>query len=178
MRLKSRVWQNIYGRKRGNHLPLWDKVEIIDRTELWRIRRLKESAHMFGYNDLLSRPSIELNTIWEPIIKKARWEKKSQYEHRYGPDAIYQWKQLEKLNQKMARMTSHLTFLCRCRDLKLVPPGLTIKIPVHSRRARKVTKRLEQELIRDRIHNNRWKKHQLWLEISSKLTLFLEKYQW
>ena len=28
----------------------------------------------------------------------------------------------------------------------LVPPGLTIKIPVHSRRAQKVTKRLEQEL--------------------------------
>ena len=25
-----------------------------------------------------------------------------------------------------------------------------------TRRARKVTKRLEQELIRDRIHNNRW----------------------
>ena len=25
---------------------------------------------MLGYNDLLSRPSIELNTIWEPIIKK------------------------------------------------------------------------------------------------------------
>ena len=47
-------------------------LEIIDRAEHWRIRRLKESAHMLGYNDLLSRPSIELNTIWEPIIKKAR----------------------------------------------------------------------------------------------------------
>ena len=50
----------------------WDKVEIIDRAEHWRIRHLKESAHMLGYNDLLSRPSIELNTIWELIIKKAR----------------------------------------------------------------------------------------------------------
>ena len=30
---------------------------------------------MLGYNDL-SRPSIELNTIWEPIIKKARLKKK------------------------------------------------------------------------------------------------------
>ena len=72
-------------------------------------------------------------------------------------------------------MTNHLKFLCRCRDLKLVPPGLTIKLPVHFKRARKVTKRLEQELIRDRIHNNRWKKHQLRLEISSKLTPFLER---
>ena len=55
----------------GNNLPLWDKDEIIDRTEHWRIRRFKESAHMLSYNDLLSRPSIELNTIWETIIKKA-----------------------------------------------------------------------------------------------------------
>ena len=91
---------------------------------------------------------------------------------RYRPDTIYQWKQLEKLNQKFARMTNNLTFLCRCRDLMLVPPGL-IKIPVYSGRARKVTNRLEQELIRDRIHNNRSKKHQLRLEISSKHIPFL-----
>ena len=30
---------------------------------------------MLGYNNLLNRPSIELNTIWETIIKKARWKK-------------------------------------------------------------------------------------------------------
>ena len=59
-------------RGKGNHLPLWDKVEIIYRAEHWRIRCLKESTHMLGYNDLLSRRSIELNTIWESIIKKAR----------------------------------------------------------------------------------------------------------
>ena len=78
----------------------------------------------------------------------------------------------EKLNQKLARRTNHLIFLCRCQDLKLVLPGLTIKNPVHSRRARKVTRRLEQELVRDRIHNKRWKKHQLRFEISNKLNLF------
>ena len=44
-------------------------------AEHWRIRRLKESALMLGYNDLLSRPSIELIAIWEPIIKKVRWKK-------------------------------------------------------------------------------------------------------
>ena len=59
----------------GHHLPLWDKVEIIDRAEHWKIRPLKKSAHMWGYNDLLSRPGVELNTIWEPINKKARWVK-------------------------------------------------------------------------------------------------------
>ena len=68
---KSGMADHIW-KEKGNHLPLWDKVEIIDRAEHWRIRHLKESAHMLGYNDLLSRPSIELNTIWELIIKKAR----------------------------------------------------------------------------------------------------------
>ena len=68
---KSGMADHIW-KEKGNHLPLWDKVEIIDRAEHWRIRRLKESVHMSGYNDLLSRPSIELNAIWELIIKEAR----------------------------------------------------------------------------------------------------------
>ena len=68
---RSGVAHHIW-KEKGNHLPIWDKVEIIDKAEHWRIRRLKESAHMLGYNDLLSRPSIELNTIRELIIKKTR----------------------------------------------------------------------------------------------------------
>ena len=76
MRLKSRVWRTRYGRKRETIWSYEDKVEIIDRAEHWSIRRLMESAHLFGYTDLLSRPNVELNTIWEPIIKKARWKKK------------------------------------------------------------------------------------------------------
>ena len=68
---KSGMADHIWKEKR-NHLPLWDKAKIIDRAELWRIRRLKESTHRLGYNNLLSRLSIELNTIWEPIVKKAR----------------------------------------------------------------------------------------------------------
>ena len=75
--MADHIWK-----EKGNRLPLGDKVEIINRTEHWRIKRLKYSAHMLGYNDLLSRPSIELNTIWKPIIKKARWKKNSEYEHR------------------------------------------------------------------------------------------------
>ena len=60
------------------NLSLWDEVKITDRTdrkEYWRVRCFKELAHMLGYSDLLSRPSIEMNTIWEPIIKKIRLEK-------------------------------------------------------------------------------------------------------
>ena len=65
--MADHIWK-----EKGIHLPLWDEVKIIDIADHWRIRRLKESAHMLGYNDQLSRPSIEMNTIWEPIIKKGR----------------------------------------------------------------------------------------------------------
>ena len=47
----------------------------VEQVEAGRIRRLKESAHMLGYNDLLGRPSREMSTIWELIIKKVRWKK-------------------------------------------------------------------------------------------------------
>ena len=33
-------------KEKGSLLPLWDEVQIIDRVEHWRIRRLKESAHV------------------------------------------------------------------------------------------------------------------------------------
>ena len=29
-------------KEKGNHLPLWDKVKIIDRDEPWRLSHLKE----------------------------------------------------------------------------------------------------------------------------------------
>ena len=63
-------------KEKGNHRPLLDEVKIIDREELWRIRHLKESAHILAYSDLSSLPSIEMNTKWEPIIKK-RIDKKN-----------------------------------------------------------------------------------------------------
>ena len=68
--MADHIWK-----EKGNHLPLWDAVKVIERDEPGRIRRLKESAHMLGYSDLVSRPSIEMNTIWEPIIKKIRFLK-------------------------------------------------------------------------------------------------------
>ena len=65
--MADHIWK-----EKGNHLLLWHKVRIIGRAEHRVIRRLKESAYLLGYSDLLSRPSIEMNTIWEPIIKKLR----------------------------------------------------------------------------------------------------------
>ena len=62
--MTDHIWK-----EKGNCLPLWDKVIIIDRDEHWGIRHLRESAHMLDFRELLRRESIEINTIWEPIIK-------------------------------------------------------------------------------------------------------------
>ena len=74
IRPSSYDWKVGYGGPNMEGKGRCDEVEIIDRAEHSRIRRLKESAHMVGYNDLLSRPSVEKNTIWESMIKKVRWK--------------------------------------------------------------------------------------------------------
>ena len=51
---KSGVADHLW-KEKGNHLPLWNEVKIIGCEEHWRIRRYKESAHMLGYSDLVSR---------------------------------------------------------------------------------------------------------------------------
>ena len=50
---KSGMADHIW-KEKGNHLPSWDEVVIIDRAEHWRIRRLKESVHILGCDNLLS----------------------------------------------------------------------------------------------------------------------------
>ena len=68
---KSGMADHIW-KEKGNHLPSCGE-------EHWMIRRLQESAHMLGYSDLLSKLSVEMNTVWEPIIKKVRL-KKNEYD--------------------------------------------------------------------------------------------------
>ena len=54
---------NIWKEKGNNYSFLWYEVKIIDREENSRIRRLKKAVYIVGHNYLLSRPSIEMNTI-------------------------------------------------------------------------------------------------------------------
>ena len=42
---KSGIADHIW-KEKGNHLPLWDKVEMVDRAEHWRIRCLTESVQV------------------------------------------------------------------------------------------------------------------------------------
>ena len=54
-------------KEKGNHLPLWDEVRIIDWEEHWRIQHLKEAAHMLGYNGQLKRLNIKLDEMKKNI---------------------------------------------------------------------------------------------------------------
>ena len=101
------------------------------------------------------------NTI--PSSRKLR----KKLSDRYGPDVILCWRRLEKLNKKLARRSNHLTFLFKCRNLRLIPPGLHINAPVSSRRAHKITEKAGHALVRERIQHNRWMKHQLQAEINN-----------
>ena len=58
---KSQVWLTIYGQKRETISPYKMKLNREGRT--LRLSHLKEAAHMLGYNELLSRPSIEMNDM-------------------------------------------------------------------------------------------------------------------
>lgn len=70
---KSGIAYHVW-KEKGDHRPLWDEVKIINSEPHWKVRKLKETAHMLGHNNLLSRPSIELNTIWAPLIVRENLE--------------------------------------------------------------------------------------------------------
>lgn len=55
---------------RGKSDHLLDEVEMTDREHHWKMRKHKYSAHMLGHKKLLRRPSIGINTIWEPVITR------------------------------------------------------------------------------------------------------------
>ena len=68
MKLKSRVLRTIYGKKREIICPYGIESKPL-------IERNTGNIYLKGYSDLLSRPSIEMNTIWIPIIKNSSRKK-------------------------------------------------------------------------------------------------------
>lgn len=52
-----------------------DPVEWNENTgqgRNWKVRHLKESTHMWVYEDLLTRHSVEIDMVWELLGKKER----------------------------------------------------------------------------------------------------------
>ncbi|XP_046387273.1 uncharacterized protein LOC124156657 [Ischnura elegans] len=64
-------------------------------------------------------------------------------------------RRLEQLRKDRANHLSHLAFLLRCRDEKIVPRFAVVKLPVHSPAAERIAKRTSFALVRERIHYHR-----------------------
>ena len=82
--------------------------------------------------------------------------------NQYGPKIIAEWRKSGKTAHKLARVSNHLTFLCRCRDKRLIPPGLRLKSNVrNNRRVKNIQDQAGRALVRERIYNNRAQKSHL-----------------
>ena len=92
---------------------------------------------------------------------------------RYGPGTHILVRQLEKKMLLFSRCSNHLTFLCKCRENKVVPQGLCLKAPVNSTRASNITYKASLSLLKERISYHHSQKSVLYNEISE-LQLQLE----
>ena len=61
------------------------------------------------------------------------------------------FKRLDRLTNQRSRLINNLAFLKRCRDNKVVPKGLRISNNYHTEYARKILKKAELALVRERI---------------------------
>lgn len=62
--MKSDMADHVCGNQCGGHQA--------NREKHWAIRHLNESAHILGTNNLVSRPSIEIGSFCESLIKKGK----------------------------------------------------------------------------------------------------------
>jgi hypothetical protein len=53
------------------HRILWDETKIIGKEPDWRARKINEAAViMEGGNEVFSDPSVEIDSIWKPVIEE------------------------------------------------------------------------------------------------------------
>ena len=61
--MAEHAWSN------GDHRPAWDETKIIGHEPHWKIRKIKEAAHMILDGNSISRPSADISPIWIPILR-------------------------------------------------------------------------------------------------------------
>ena len=73
----------------------------------------------------------------------------------YGEYTHSSFKRLDRLTNQRSRLINNLTFLKRCRDNQVVPKRLRISNKYHCEYARKILKKAELALVRERIASTR-----------------------
>ena len=54
----------------GDHRPAWDEVTIVETEPHWKVRKIKEAAHMALAANPISKPSVDISPIWLPLLRK------------------------------------------------------------------------------------------------------------
>ena len=73
----------------------------------------------------------------------------------YGEETHGRIRTFENLRRKKAKLLCDLTFLCRCRDNKIVPKSLKITHHIKTKAAERIYKRTGLALVREQIHSTR-----------------------
>lgn len=85
---------------------------------------------------------------------------------RYGPNILKTFRKWENTCKKLALSENSVTFLCKCRNSRIIPKGLKLKAPYHSARSFNIIKRASEALVRERIQFHRHNKVTLISEIN------------
>ena len=64
-KMADRIWTS-----EGEHVVLWDEVQVIEKEHSWKERKLKEAAHIAMSVECLSQSSAELTPMWLPLLNK------------------------------------------------------------------------------------------------------------
>lgn len=49
---------------------MWNEVKIVDLEQNYRTQTLEKAAYRLGHNNLLSRHSAVMSSMWEQVISK------------------------------------------------------------------------------------------------------------
>ena len=56
----------------GGHRPAWQETTIIKKEPHWKIRKIKEAAHMALTSNPISKPSVDISPVWLLLRKSQK----------------------------------------------------------------------------------------------------------
>ncbi|XP_070398607.1 uncharacterized protein [Nothobranchius furzeri] len=75
------------------------------------------------------------------------------FKEKYGQQGTKDFRRLERLHQKRARLRNHLRFCLRCRDENITPTSLQLKTSIRTKTAQNIIERAQRALLKERIRN-------------------------
>ena len=116
--------------------------------QLWWRRLIEGETVRY---DKLTHPSLYRRTIKYYRIPVGLMNLFKHLRESHGQQCIKEFRYLECLQRKRARLRNHLRFSLRCRDENITPSSLNMKIPIPTSNARRIVEKARKALINERI---------------------------